>query len=65
MSPRIIVIAPHPDDETLGCGATLLKHKKNTDKVFWLNVTKAEVNSGYSAKFLKKREVFLRREILF
>ena len=30
---RVLVIAPHPDDETLGCGGTLLKHIKNRDKV--------------------------------
>ncbi len=53
---KVMVISPHPDDETLGCGATLLKHKKNKDKVFWLNVTKAGINSGYSSQFLKKRE---------
>ena len=58
---KVMVISPHPDDETLGCGATLLKHKKNKDKVFWLNVTKAEVNSGYSAKFLKKREIEIKK----
>ena len=26
---NIIFIAAHPDDETLGCGGTILKHKKN------------------------------------
>ncbi len=56
-----MVISPHPDDETLGCGATLLKHKKNKDKVFWLNVTKAGINSGYSTKFLKKREIEIKK----
>lgn len=38
---KVLVIAVHPDDETLGCGGTLLKHKANDDKVFWLIITKA------------------------
>lgn len=38
---RIVVIAVHPDDETLGCGGTLLKHKANGDEVYWLILTKA------------------------
>ena len=25
---NILIIAPHPDDETLGCGGTIFKHKK-------------------------------------
>src|SRR5215210_5845482 len=38
---RVLVIAPHPDDETLGCGGTLLKHLAAGDSVSWVIVTKA------------------------
>ncbi len=38
---NILVISVHPDDETLGCGGTLLKHSSDGDKIFWLIVTQA------------------------
>jgi LmbE family N-acetylglucosaminyl deacetylase len=30
---KILIIVAHPDDEVLGCGATITKHTKNGDKV--------------------------------
>ena len=33
MKNKILVVAPHADDETLGCGGTLLKHKKTGDEI--------------------------------
>lgn len=38
---RILFISVHPDDETLGCGGTILKHKHDGDQIFWLILTKA------------------------
>jgi len=38
---KILIISVHPDDETLGCGGTLLKHKDNGDEINWLILTKA------------------------
>jgi LmbE family N-acetylglucosaminyl deacetylase len=38
---KILVIAVHPDDETLGCGGTILKHKDMGNEVHWLILTKA------------------------
>ena len=52
---RVLVIAPHPDDETLGCGGTLLKHVAAGDSVSWIIVTKA-----YEPRW--PREVIDRRE---
>lgn len=31
---NVLIIAAHPDDEILGAGATLIKHRLNGDKIF-------------------------------
>ena len=36
---KVLAIAVHPDDETLGCGGTLLKHRELGDAVYWLIAT--------------------------
>lgn len=38
---KVLVIAVHPDDETLGCGGTLLRHKGKGDEINWLIITSA------------------------
>ena len=39
MKNKIIVVAPHPDDETLGCGGTLLRFAEQGASLAWLIVT--------------------------
>lgn len=55
MKNNILVIAVHPDDETLGCGGTLLKYKKNEDKVNWLICTSIDKNNSYYK--IRKEEI--------
>jgi len=38
---RILVCCAHPDDETLGCGGTILLHGRAGDEVVWLIATQA------------------------
>ena len=33
---NILVISPHADDETLGCGGTLLRHAAEKQNTHWL-----------------------------
>lgn len=51
---RIIVVTPHPDDETLGCGGTILKHIDAGDEVFWLIVTLMD-EERFSAARIQER----------
>ena len=37
---NILVVAPHPDDEVLGCGGTIAKYADNGDDVYVAIVTK-------------------------
>ncbi|WP_025678725.1 PIG-L deacetylase family protein [Paenibacillus massiliensis] len=53
MSKNIVVIAPHPDDETLGCGGTLLKHAEAGDNIYWLIVT--TLGDSYSQEIKNTR----------
>jgi len=38
-SDRVLVLAPHPDDETLGCGGTICRHVMSGDQVYIVIVT--------------------------
>ena len=53
---NILVVSVHPDDETLGCGGTILKHKKLKDNIFWMIVTSPTRDSGYSQDFITERK---------
>lgn len=52
---KIIVIAPHPDDEVLGAGGTLLRRKAEGSQVAWLIVTSISSEAGFSDETIKQR----------
>lgn len=53
---NVLCIAPHPDDETLGCGGTLLRHKEKNDKIYWLIVTGINEENGWSSTIVNRRK---------
>ncbi len=53
---KVMVIAPHPDDETLGCGGTLIKHKAAGDEIHWLIMTNITVDEGFDKEKVEARQ---------
>lgn len=43
---KILCVSVHPDDETLGCGGTLLKHKANGDAIYCVHITDGNEKQG-------------------
>lgn len=53
---RILVVAPHPDDETLGCGMTLLRYGVEGIPIYWLIMTCMDRNQGFPQARIAARE---------
>ncbi|MDD3235126.1 MAG: PIG-L family deacetylase [Candidatus Cloacimonetes bacterium] len=55
---RVLFVSIHPDDETFGCGGTILWHKNNGDAIYWLNLTGPTPNHpyGFTNDVINKRE---------
>ncbi|ABS42636.1 GlcNAc-PI de-N-acetylase [Clostridium botulinum] len=53
---KVLFISVHPDDETLGCGGTILKHNNQGDEIYWMIITKTDELIGFSKEFIRNRE---------
>ena len=56
MKKNIVVVSAHPDDEILGAGGTLIKHRDAGHQIFWLIVTNISEEMGFSSKRVKSRQ---------
>ncbi|GAA6133781.1 PIG-L family deacetylase [Oceaniserpentilla sp. 4NH20-0058] len=54
---KVLVVAPHPDDETLGCGGTILRHINEGDEVYWLIMTEISESIGFSSQKVQSRKL--------
>jgi LmbE family N-acetylglucosaminyl deacetylase len=53
---KSLVISPHPDDEILGCGGTLLRRKAEGVELGWLLVTGISEQSGWPTDQVRQRD---------
>jgi LmbE family N-acetylglucosaminyl deacetylase len=56
MKDRVLIVAPHPDDETLGCGGTLLRMSQEGADLAWLIVTGISEKAGWTAERVRQRD---------
>ncbi len=57
---RVLVVAPHPDDETLGCGGTIAKLTRAGHEVYWAIVTRMP-EGIYPAEAIERREIEIQK----
>jgi len=53
---KVLVIAPHPDDEVIGCGGAIARHMALGDKVYLLVMTQIYAPEWDMREFDKRRQ---------
>ncbi len=53
---KVLFVAVHPDDETLGCGGTILRHAASGDEIHWLIITAINVENGWDKQRVESRQ---------
>ena len=61
MKDRVLVVAPHPDDEILGCGGTLMRLRHQGSDLTWLIVTGISEDSGWPTDRVRERDAEIAR----
>lgn len=52
---KTLVVAPHPDDELLGCGGTMLRRVTEGGTIGWLLMTAITQEAGWETERIQKR----------
>ena len=54
---KSLIIAPHPDDEVLGVGGTLLRRRAEGGEIGLILMTEMKTEHGYSMEAVKQRRI--------
>ena len=52
---KTLIVAPHPDDELLGCGGTILRRVAEGGTVAWLLMTAITKEAGWAVEKIQQR----------
>lgn len=61
---KVLVIAPHPDDEVLGCAGTIAKHVLNGNKIYVCIVTETYPPDWPTDDLMRRKEEVLKADKL-
>ena len=53
---KTLIVSVHPDDETLGCGGTILKLKASGEHIYWLILTNVNEADGWEKRRVEQRQ---------
>jgi len=53
---KTLFVSAHPDDETLGCGGTILKLKASGEQIYWLILTNINEADGWNKQTVEERQ---------
>jgi LmbE family N-acetylglucosaminyl deacetylase len=62
---RTLVIGPHPDDEVLGAGGTLLRRRAEGGEIGWILMTEMKLDQGWSKECVNQRNIEIEKVINF
>ena len=57
----VFVIAPHADDESLGCAGTILKYRDGGSSIHWLIVTGMSKQAGFDDEQISTRDAEIKK----